>query len=215
MGDPIRFVRNHHDHSTDKGFQFEFICDRCQSGFRTRFQATLSGTVSGILDTAGGLLGGLFGSAARVSDTMRSASYRSDHDKAFEKAVEEIMPEFVLCPRCSHWVCRAACWSEKRGLCKDCAPDLGVEMAAAQADKSREEIWRHAKMAEEDKHLTEADWRQGVRAACPKCEKPLASNTKFCPECGERIQSAKHCTQCGAKLQPAAKFCPECGTKTE
>jgi len=27
------------------------------------------------------------------------------------------------------------------------------------ADKSVEEVWAHAKMAEEDKHLTESDWR--------------------------------------------------------
>ena len=35
----IRFTRNHTDHSTDKGFQFEFFCDRCGNGFEagTRF----------------------------------------------------------------------------------------------------------------------------------------------------------------------------------
>jgi hypothetical protein len=215
MGDTIRFVRNYHDHSTDKGFQFEFFCDRCNSGYRTRFEGTVTGAVSGILDTAGSLFGGLFGSAAHVGDSVRSATWQKSRDDAFEKAIGEITPQFVQCPRCSSWVCRESCWNTKKGLCKECAPDLGVEMAAAQANKSREEIWAHAKMAEEDKHLTEKDWREGIRATCPKCEAPLASNVKFCAECGERIQSQKHCTGCGAKLQPEAKFCPECGEKTQ
>ena len=39
----------------------------------------------------------------------------------------------------------------KKGLCKHCAPDLGVEMSAAQSSRSVEEIWRHAAMSAEDK----------------------------------------------------------------
>lgn len=53
------------------------------------------------------------------------------------------------------WVCRKGCWNDKKGLCKGCAPDLGVEMAAAQAQRSVEEIHAHARMAEEDKKLSE------------------------------------------------------------
>ena len=55
---------------------------------------------------------------------------------------------------------RKACWNDKKGLCKKCAPDLGVEMDAAQASRSVEEVWAHAKMSEEDKHFTETDWRE-------------------------------------------------------
>ena len=25
----IQFTHNHSDHSTDRGFQFEFLCDKC------------------------------------------------------------------------------------------------------------------------------------------------------------------------------------------
>ena len=45
MSDPIEFVRNYSDHSTDRGFQFEFHCDRCGSGFRTRFQPSVTGNI--------------------------------------------------------------------------------------------------------------------------------------------------------------------------
>ncbi len=213
MSDTIRFVRNYSDLSTGQGFQFEFFCDRCGTGHRTRFQQSMTSAVSGILDTASGLFGGIFGSAARVGDRVRDAAWEKAHDGAFEKAVEEVTPEFIQCPHCNAWVCRDRCWSEKKGLCKNCSPDLGVEMAAAQASKSREEIWAHAAMAEEDKKLGTEVWREGIRATCPKCNAPLAQNVKFCPECGERLQAA-HCTNCGAKLVPGAKFCGDCGEKT-
>lgn len=214
MSDALEFSRNYSDLSTDKGFQFEFFCDRCGSGHRTRFKPSVTGTVSSIMDTAGGLLGGIFSSAADVSERVRSAGWERAHDEAFQDSWEEIKPAFAQCPRCSNWVCRKSCWNESRGLCKECAPDLGVEMSAAQSSRTVEEIWAHSKMAEEDRQmLQEKSWRAGVRASCPECEAPLAKNAKFCPECGANIQPARHCSECGAKLAPNAKFCAECGTK--
>lgn len=143
-------MRDYSDHSTDTGFQFEFFCDRCGTGHRTRFDAPVSGTVSGLRDTAGGLLGGLFGSVARIGDSVPSVAWEKGHDATFEKAVEEVKPEFLQCPHCSKWVCRDTCFTDRKGLCKECAPDLGVEMAAAQMSRSREEIWAYAAMEEED-----------------------------------------------------------------
>jgi hypothetical protein len=114
--------------------------------------------------------------------------------------MQELLPDFQQCPRCSSWVCRKGCWNERRGLCKTCAPDLGVEMAAAQSSRTVEEIWAHSKMAEEDREmLKEESWRQGVRADCPGCGAPLAKNAKFCPECGAKISAGKHCPECGEK----------------
>ena len=167
MADRIEFVKNYSDLSTNKGFQFEFYCDRCGSGYRTRFKPSITGTVTGVLDTAGSLLGGLFSSAADVSERVRSASWEKSHDDAFEDACNELKPDFIQCPRCSSWVCRQKCWNKKKGLCKECAPDLGVEMAAAQASKSVEEIWAHAAMAEEDKKLGLENWRENARRPWP------------------------------------------------
>lgn len=210
----IEFTRNYSDLSTDQGFQFEFFCDRCGTGYRTRFQPSALGAVSSVLDAAGSLFGGILASAADVGQRARSATWEKAHDEAFLSAAEEMRPEFVQCPRCSAWVCRKSCWNSKKGLCKNCAPDLGVEMAAAQAERTVEEIWAHSQMAEEDRQmLQEQSWRAGVRATCPQCNSPLAANVKFCPECGAKIQAQMHCTQCGAKLSPGAKFCGECGAK--
>jgi len=213
MADTIEFTSNYNDLSTDTGFQFEFVCGRCQSGYRSTFKASATGTANTVLQSASNLFGGVFNSVSNVADNVRSATCQKDRDKAFVEAGKEIQPNFIQCPRCKSWVCRAKCWNDKKGLCKECAPDLGVEMAAAQASKSVEEVWAHAKMAEEDKHLSEADWRKGIRATCPKCEAPLSKNVKFCPECGAKIQADDKCGKCGAKLDPDAKFCGECGEK--
>jgi len=215
MSEKIRFVRNYQDLSTDRGFQFEFFCDRCDSGFRTRFHASATGLVSEALDTASGLLGGVFGRVASVGDRVHSVAWERAHDSAFEEAVEEIKPDFIQCPRCSSWVCREGCWNEKRGICKECAPDLGVEMSAAQASRSVEEVWAHAAMASEDKKLAKEYWRDTIRASCPECEEPLESNAKFCPKCGAKLKDAVFCKECGAKLASDSKFCSECGTKME
>lgn len=213
MAQKIRFTSNYHDLSTDQGFQFEFSCNRCGTGYRTDFQSWVTGNIANVVDTASSLFGGIFNQAANVTERVKSAAWKKAHDQAFEHAVEIIEGDFIQCPRCSTWVCKERCWNTKKGLCKECAPDLGVEMAAAQASRSVEEVWAHAAMAEEDKKLGAENWRETIRATCPECNEPLASNSKFCPNCGAKVKGSTHCTECGAKLQPGAKFCGECGAK--
>ncbi len=212
MSDIIEFSGNYQDLSTDKGFQFEFECQRCGTGCRTRFQASMAGTASSVLEAASGLFGGIFGRAAEIGESVRTAAWEKSHDTAFENAWEEAKEHFYQCPRCSKWVCRAKCENKGKGLCKDCAPDLGVEMAVAQSERSVEEIHIHAAMAAEDKNLSAENWRERIRATCPKCGAPQAAHSKFCAECGAAVTPA-HCTQCGGKLTADAKFCPDCGTK--
>ncbi len=215
MNQKIEFTRNYSDQSTNQGFQFEFYCDRCGTGYRTRFQPSVIGTVSNVLGAAGNFFGGLLGQAADLGERARSATWEKAHDDAFAKAMAELKPDFTQCPRCSTWVCRKSCWNTAKGLCKGCAPDLGVEMAAAQASRTVEEVWAHSKVAEEDRAmLKEQSWREGVRATCPACQAPLAAKVKFCPDCGARIQEKSTCAGCGAALPPGAKFCGECGAKT-
>ncbi|MGQ9655597.1 MAG: zinc ribbon domain-containing protein [Thermodesulfobacteriota bacterium] len=210
----IAFTTNYSDLSTDQGFQFEFFYDRCGTGYRTPFQPSSLGRVSSALDAAGSIFGGILGRAADLGERARSATWKKAHDEAFAKAMGGLRPDFVQCPRCSSWVCRKGCWNQRNGLCKECAPDLGVEMAAAQAKRTREEIWAHSKVADEDREiLEEGSWREELPASCPKCEAPLPGKVKFCPECGAKIRPQGHCAQCGAKLDSKAKFCSECGAK--
>lgn len=45
---------------------------------------------------------------------------------------------------------------------------------------------------------------------CPGCGKTIVK-TKFCPECGYKFVTS--CPKCGAQINSGTKFCPECGEK--
>ena len=188
MSRTIPFSRNYSDLSTQQGFQFEFFCNRCSTGFRTHFKSTLTGAVSGAMGAAGSLLGGIFGRAADISERVRSASWEKGHDSAFEEAVEEMKEEFNQCPRCSTWVCKHNCWNDELGMCKNCAATVAVETAAAEAVAV-------------------------VSIKCASCGTSLVATAKFCPDCGTKVQPRDTCAACGVKFAPGAKFCPECGAK--
>ena len=51
---------------------------------------------------------------------------------------------------------------------------------------------------------------------CPNCGKPNPTGTKFCGDCGAKMEVAKvPCVKCGAELREGAKFCSECGASQE
>lgn len=205
----IKFVRNYNDESTERGFQFEFYCDRCGTGYRTPFKASATGVAREALDVASGLLGGILGRVADVGDRIHSAAWERAHDAAFAEAVEEIKPNFRQCPRCSAWVCVDQCWNHKRGLCKECAPDLAVEMSAMQAEAAIEAAREVAHVAASEK-VSAQDFDEVIAARCPKCGAPV-SGGKFCAECGAPLAAERFCTACGKKIPAGVKFCPECG----
>lgn len=163
MAESLPFVREHTDLSTDRGFQFEFHCDRCAGGARSRLRAWSAGSAGGLLDAAGGLLGGVFSGAADVSGRVRSSGWQHAHDQTYDEAVAEIRGTFAQCPRCSQWVCRKACWSVRRGVCKDCAPDPDGAPAAAPAEQ-----------------------RAGP-GICTRCGQALPERARFCASCGESV----------------------------
>lgn len=54
--------------------------------------------------------------------------------------------------------------------------------------------------------------------ACTNCKANIPSASKFCPECGNKVEimkpKNKFCSECGTLLAEGVKFCPECGTKS-
>ena len=205
----IQFTRNHTDHSTDKGYQFEFFCDRCGNGFMTQFQASAAGMAGSALRTVGNLFGGFLGSAGSSSYEIERAVQGQGHDHAFRQAVEETKPLFRQCPKCSHWVCQATCWNAKRMLCYDCAPDIETELASAQAQTTVEQMKQ--KLQEQD--LTKGlNLTAEAAALCPSCG-ARTQGAKFCPECGKPLRPKGECPRCGTHVEAGAKFCPECGNK--
>jgi len=206
----IQFTRNFNDESTERGFQFVFMCDRCGNGYRTRFQPSATGAISGALDAAGSLLGGLFYRAADAGRAVHSAAWEKAHDAAFEKAVQEAMPHFHKCKRCGQWV-DDDCWNAPRNLCKGCAPDLQEEFSAAQVEAA---VLDAREKAREVSYVSESTFKETIVASCPHCGAAV-SGGKFCMECGQPLAAKKFCVECGAELAASAKFCAECGTKQE
>lgn len=56
--------------------------------------------------------------------------------------------------------------------------------------------------------------KSNTKAICSKCNAEINKNAKFCPECGQRLETTKFCAECGAKMGTDSKFCPECGAKS-
>jgi len=50
-------------------------------------------------------------------------------------------------------------------------------------------------------------------AICSKCNSQIPNGSKFCLECGQKVNDVLHCMNCGEKLPPSAKFCLSCGKK--
>ena len=204
----IQFTRNYRDLSTDSGFQFEFVCDRCGNGYQTPFEASATGTVTNALDAVSSLLGGILSNAASAARNVHTAAWEKAHDGAFERAVQDALPHFHKCKRCGHWV-DGDCWNVERSLCKDCAPDLDEEYSAIQVEAAVQNA--RQKAAEVD-YVDKDKFKQTIQTACPHCGAKV-SGGKFCPECGKPLAQEKFCSACGAKIKPEAKFFPECGAK--
>ena len=213
----IAFTRNYTDHSNETGYQFEFHCDKCGSGYRSTFHASALGVGSKIAKGLGSLFGGgqLF-AAGQAGEFMKDGLRGPQWDSAFQKAVDEIKPKFHQCTRCGIWVCPEVCWNATRGLCRNCAPDLETEAASAQAhiaaDQVAEKLRAVDQVADFDAH---AQHNMSAGGQCASCHAPLAAGAKFCAGCGKPVVIAaaqkQFCTGCGVQLAAGSKFCSGCG----
>jgi len=48
---------------------------------------------------------------------------------------------------------------------------------------------------------------------CPACHAQLSPGSKFCNECGTKIEATRFCPECGEQVKPGSKFCNQCGTR--
>jgi hypothetical protein len=205
----IDFTDNHQDLSTDMGFQFKFICERCGDGFLSTFQTNTIGVAGSLLRSAGSFFGGVLGRAGASSYEVQRAIGGAAHDAAMKKAVQEIAPLFRKCRRCGNWMCQQGCWNPYQDMCKQCAPVSEEEETARRAEHVGREVATDLALEEERRASAKA---AEVEAKCGACGAPTLGK-KYCPGCGQRLASsaAAFCRSCKAKLTPGAKFCGECG----
>jgi hypothetical protein len=190
----VAFTDNVKDRSNSSGYQFEFVCERCCNGYRSKFRPSTAGIGSKVSAGLTGLFGKKFKAigtgAGSLLDDLASSKVK---DKALQEAAAEIGPMFGQCPKCGNWVCHDVCWNEAAGLCVDDAPKSG-EVAEAQV-------------------APVAPLASAATVPCSNCGAAVASSAKFCPECGTPLKATVTCPSCSAEVPRASKFCPECGHK--
>jgi hypothetical protein len=199
------FTSNYQDLSNDQGYQFEFRCDVCGSGYRSQFIRNNLGMGASILNGASSVFGGRFWGASRAADAAQNITDHGARDKALQQACNEIMPQFHRCVRCNNWV-DETCFNAQRGLCVNCAPNLASEM---EAERSSVEI-SQMRDAVRAKTIFSGDTSERS-TECPSCGKPVGSE-KFCGNCGTPLGTPK-CPKCGAEVAAGLSFCGNCGNK--
>ena len=199
------FSSNYSDLSDENGYQFEFRCDICGSGYRSEFQRSALGSAGSLLSGASSMLGGLWG-ASNAARGAKDFVDRGARDEALKKASNEIMPLFKRCPRDNNWV-DETCWNEQRGLCVNDAPRLASEMEAQRASVELDQM----RQAMSTQTVFSGDL-SAKATLCRNCGKPIGSE-KFCSNCGSPTGQNK-CAKCGNDLADGARFCPNCGQPT-
>ena len=201
------FTSNYTDLSDENGYQFEFRCDICGSGYRSEFiRSNVGHGRQHPVGSASSIVGGFFGSAANAADRVKDITDRGARDDALEKAANEIMALFTRCPRCNNWV-DETCWNEARGLCVRCAPKLATEMEAerasveihadARGDAAGDGVLRRHVGAQHRLHelrqarglrevLLELRHARRVRTSAPSAARSCPAGARFCGNCGTK-----------------------------
>lgn len=207
---PIEFTGNHEDLSTDRGFQFRFICEHCGNGYMSSFKANTLGTAESVIRGASNLFGGIFGRVADATYEVNRLVGGPAHDAALKEAVQEIKPLFKQCRRCGHWRCEEVCWNPSVNLCKECAPIAEEEEAALRSQFVQTQV-QNDLFLEENARMSRKG--KAVAANCAHCGAETGGR-KFCPECGKPTAAeSRTCPSCGVRSDPGAKFCGECGAR--
>ncbi len=197
------FTSNYDDLSNNQGYQFEFRCEVCGSGYRSQFIRSRLATGATLLEGASNIFGGMFGRASNAAENVQNIADRGARDKALEQACNEIMPLFHRCVRCNNWV-DETCFNPQRQLCVRCAPNLAAEMEATRSEVELQQM-RQAMQAQK---VFSGD-TSSRQTECPSCGKPVGSE-KFCGNCGTPLGTPK-CPQCGNEVAVGARFCGNCG----
>lgn len=64
-----------------------------------------------------------------------------------------------------------------------------------------------------DNDMTSSNSNDVETNICTSCGAKVLQGSKFCCECGNKIEVKNLCSACGAELANGVKFCSQCGTK--
>lgn len=192
-----------------EGYKTQFI--ECKSYKKGRFLKNIGGIISAASQMTGNyrLSHGIQRGSSVINERFSGMSpqWHKEHEAAFEQAQNEGKQHFHRCPRCRKWTCEND-WNEQEGLCVVCAPRQNVEVAAARAGKMMEDIKSEASNTQVFRGKIESK-----QTLCPQCGKP-AGEGKFCSNCGANL-SLMECGKCGTQSPAGTRFCGECGNRLE
>lgn len=189
----IEFVRSYTDHSTDRGYQFEFRCDHCYSGYMSSFDPSVIGAAGGLLQAAGSIFGGLLGSAGSSAYDIQRAIGGPAHDRALQQAVVEVKQKFRRCQRCGKWVCAEICWNDRAAQCTGCTPKYEQEVISLrnQAQISATQDQLHEKAAQID-YVSEIDMNPDAQVRFnPSAPNPQLQSQNASSEGWQKTPSAQ------------------------
>lgn len=207
----VRFTRIWEDRSDNRGFRFEFRCERCHSAYSS---STIPGDprMPGARDRALGL--------------------------AVEQMERDV---FLPCATCRQWVCGPRCWNHPARSCTTCRPATQPSHAGyqgvppqghqparpqPQSRPAATEAWApdmqaelRSMLSEEPQQRAAAQSRSGqgaTEAWAPDMQSELRSMLNEAPAARHRAHGApppaelpKFCNQCGSPL--TGRFCGRCG----
>ena len=200
------FTSNYEDLSNNQGYQFEFRCDICGSGYRSEFIRSTLGTGSSTPRRRQQPHRRRPGAARRMP---RHGPGRDRPRRPGQGPPEGLQRDHAAVPPL-----RAVQQLGGRDLLQQAA-----RACASTAPRTWPPRWRPSDPPVELNQMREAMQGQQVfsgdtsaRATeCPNCGKPVGSE-KFCGNCGTPLGTAK-CRKCGDELAPGLKFCGNCGNK--
>lgn len=211
----LSFTRKYIDRSNNRGFQFEFCCDRCNKGYRSRFIPNQLSSLSEVLDTVKHIPKGdspLLKAGKSLSKNLNDIILNAQRDTAFAEANQEVKRHFIWCLKCESWVCTEKCWNKEEHVCLTCAPTgSSAETLDTQSAMSMvSALWE--KFSQDLQAVP--DMVLNKTTVCSNCKAP-GQKDNFCQECGKPLRPYCHCPKCRTPIPSLAdyKYCPKCGEK--
>ncbi|MER6125903.1 zinc ribbon domain-containing protein [Streptomyces sp. NPDC001795] len=170
----------------------------------------MAGWLSRGVNAAWSLVGGAGRGVSDAADGLAGASFGTQRDAAFTRAISNAQGHFNRCPRCTAYVC-SRCWNPGQGLCLHCSPDTAAEAQAAQQRGLNDSVTQRAYAAGQQQGGS-YDATTPRQLVCPHCRAETRGGA-FCPECGHQLAQTVSCSSCHQALPDGAAFCPACGTR--
>ncbi len=109
----------------------------------------------------------------------------------------------IKCPRCHAKVLQG------QRFCSSCGFDIQKPLEDENQRNEQKKIAKCSKCGAVIRNTKFCPECGNKINPCPECGSDIPEGAESCPECGYKVP--KKCPRCGAVVQEGTKFCPECG----